>query len=110
MEVQDYQENTAELAVYPSIEGHKFVYPLIGLAGEVGEILNKLKKIFRDNDGILSEETRQAFKSELGDVAWYLSQSCNELGFSLEEVLQANLDKLNDRADRGVIQGSGDVR
>ena len=89
---------------------HPIVYPTLGLANEVCEVAGKIKKIFRDKEGKISEEDRQALKQELGDVLWYLTQICTELGLTLEEVAEANLVKLFSRLERGTIQGSGDNR
>jgi NTP pyrophosphatase (non-canonical NTP hydrolase) len=47
---------------------------------------------------------------ELGDVLWYVSQIASELGLELEEIAQANLEKLLSRQRRGVLSGSGDER
>ena len=49
-------------------------------------------------------------KSELGDVLWYFTQICTELGMTVEEVAEANLDKLFSRLKRGKISGEGDKR
>lgn len=89
---------------------HPIVYPTLGLVNEAGEVAGKIKKIFRDKGGTISEEDRQALKYELGDVLWYLTQICTELGLTLEEVAQANLEKLFSRLERGQIQGEGDYR
>jgi len=89
---------------------HPIVYPTLGLVNEAGEVAGKVKKIFRDKGGQIGEEERQALKGELGDVLWYLTQICTELGLTLEEVAAYNLEKLLDRLERGVIQGDGDVR
>jgi len=89
---------------------HPIVYPTLGLVNEAGEVAGKIKKIFRDKGGQIGEEERQALKSELGDVLWYLAQICTELDLSLEEVAAYNLEKLLDRLERGVIRGEGDVR
>jgi NTP pyrophosphatase (non-canonical NTP hydrolase) len=89
---------------------HPIVYPTLGLANEAGEVAGKIKKIFRDKGGKISEEDRQALKYELGDVLWYLTQICIELGLTLEEVAQANLEKLFSRLERGQIHGEGDHR
>jgi len=89
---------------------HPIVYPTLGLVNETGEVAGKIKKIFRDKGGTISEEDRQALKYELGDVLWYLTQICTELGLSLEEVAQANLEKLFSRLERGQIRGEGDYR
>lgn len=103
-----YQQETQKLAVYPKERGLEYV--LFGLAGEIGELLNKYKKVIRDKNGILDEETRQNLFLELGDVAFYLSQGAAELNFNLEDVITANLHKLQDRQKRGKLKGSGDNR
>lgn len=89
---------------------HPIVYPTLGLANEAGEVAGKVKKIFRDKQGEISDEDREALKQELGDVLWYLTQICTDLGISLEEVAEANIAKLFSRLDRGTIGGSGDNR
>ena len=89
---------------------HPIVYPTMGLANEVGEVAGKIKKIFRDKNGQISEVDRQALKEELGDVLWYLTQICTELDLTLEEIAATNLTKLFSRLERGTIQGDGDQR
>jgi NTP pyrophosphatase (non-canonical NTP hydrolase) len=89
---------------------HPIVYPTLGLVNEAGELAGKVKKIFRDKEGKISEEDRQALKYELGDVLWYMAQIATELDISLEEVAQANLEKLFSRLERGKIKGEGDYR
>ena len=89
---------------------HAIVYPTLGLTNEAGEVAGKVKKIFRDRDGVITEEDRQALKQELGDVLWYLTQICTDLGLTLEEVAEANIAKLFSRLDRGQIGGDGDDR
>jgi len=89
---------------------HSIVYPTMGMVNEAGEVAGKVKKIFRDRAGEISEEDRQALKQELGDVLWYLAQICTELDLSLQEVAEANLIKLFSRLERGQIKGDGDER
>jgi len=89
---------------------HPIVYPTLGLMNETGELAGKVKKIFRDKDGIISENDRAALKYELGDVLWYLAQIATELNLSLDEIAQANIDKLMSRLERNQIQGEGDYR
>ena len=89
---------------------HAIVYPTLGLTNEAGEVAGKVKKIFRDKAGVIGEEDRQALKSELGDVLWYLAQICTELDLTLEEVAEANLEKLFSRLERNQIRGEGDHR
>jgi len=109
MDFDNYQIKSRKTAGYPAI-GHPVIYPVLGLANEAGEVAGKIKKVFRDKDGQISEETRQALKAELGDVLWYLAQVATELDLSLEEVAEHNIAKLYDRLERGTIRGEGDNR
>lgn len=109
MEFNEYQKKSRQTAVYPVI-GHKCVYPALGLAGESGEVLNKVKKLFRDKQGEINDEQRQAIGSELGDVLWYLAQLATEFDLDLSQVAQDNLDKLLSRQQRGQLHGNGDER
>src|SRR4029079_4789421 len=79
---------------------HPIVYPTLGLVNEAGEFAGKVKKIFRDKDGGISDADRDAWKYELGDVLWYLAQLATELNLSLDEVAQANIQKLASRLER----------
>lgn len=78
----------------------------LGLIGESGEIAEKIKKLLRDNTKVEAQD----IVKELGDVAFYLTALANYFGSSLEEVLQVNMIKLDDRQERGVLKGSGDNR
>jgi NTP pyrophosphatase (non-canonical NTP hydrolase) len=89
---------------------HPIVYPTLGLANEAGEVAGKVKKIFRDHHGVITDADREALTLELGDVLWYLSELCTRLGIRLEDVAARNVAKLADRAARGVLQGDGDTR
>ena len=89
---------------------HPIVYPTLGLTNEAGELAGKVKKIFRDRNGRITEDDREALKGELGDVLWYLTQICTQLDLSLAEVAQANIAKLASRRERGKIGGDGDDR
>lgn len=109
MNFKDYQHKSRKTAKYPSI-GHPVIYPVLGLVNEAGEVAGKIKKVFRDKDGQINEETRAALKAELGDVLWYLAQVCTELELSLDEVAEYNVEKLYSRLERGKIQGDGDNR
>jgi len=109
MNFNDYQTNSRKTAGYPAI-GHPVIYPTLGLVNEAGEVAGKIKKVFRDKDGEISEETRSALKAELGDVLWYIAQICTELDLSLDEVADYNLEKLYSRLGRGKIRGDGDDR
>lgn len=109
MNFNDYQTKSRKTAGYPAI-GHPLIYPVLGLANEAGEVAGKIKKVFRDKEGHISGETREALKAELGDVLWYLAQVATELGLTLDEIAEYNIAKLYDRLERGKIRGDGDNR
>jgi NTP pyrophosphatase (non-canonical NTP hydrolase) len=86
-------------------------YTALGLAGEAGELANKVKKLVRGDAGAtLSEERREALKSELAGVLWYVAAVADELEFSLAEIVNASLVTVQGRLQRGAIQGDGDTR
>lgn len=106
MTFDEYQVAAKETAVYHETSPQlRIIYPTLGLAGETGEVVEKIKKFFRD--AVLD---REALKREMGDVLWYLAALAGDLNMSLDDVAQANLDKLRDRKFRKAIQGSGDYR
>ena len=109
MDFNDYQTKSRKTARYPAI-GHSVIYPTLGLVNEAGEVAGKIKKIFRDKGGEVSEETREALKAELGDVLWYIAQVATELDLSLDDIAASNIAKLYDRLERGKIKGEGDDR
>jgi NTP pyrophosphatase (non-canonical NTP hydrolase) len=109
MNFTEYQTKARATAKYPII-GHGVIYPTLGLTNEAGEVAGKIKKIFRDKDGVIGEAEREALKSELGDVLWYVAQVCTELELSLDQVAEGNLAKLLDRQARDKIKGDGDNR
>lgn len=108
MDFDTYQACAAETAIYD--EKYRLMYPAMGLAGEVGEVLNKVKKIYRDDDGHVTIEQREDLAKEIGDVFWYLAAICTDLDISMREAAKGNVHKLLDRKERGVIGGSGDNR
>jgi NTP pyrophosphatase (non-canonical NTP hydrolase) len=112
MDIQDfqaYQQASRKTWGVISMDS-PIVYPTLGLTNEAGEVAGKIKKIFRDKGGTISAEDREALKYELGDVLWYLTQICTELGLTLQEVASANVEKLYSRLERGQIHGEGDKR
>ena len=108
MDFDSYQQDASTTAKYPPDRGLEYV--VLGLASEAGEVAGKLKKIIRDNDGILTTQTREQLLAEVGDVLWYCAMVALELDVSLSSVARANLDQLMSRDERGVIGGSGDNR
>lgn len=104
MRFEEYQELAKTTAIYP--ESAKIFYPCLGLAGEVGEICEKVKKHVRDG----RELDKEDLKKELGDVLWYISALSTDLGIDLEDVALTNYRKLKDRKERNTLSGSGDNR
>jgi hypothetical protein len=109
MDLNSSQTAALRTAIYPD-KGFNFAYPALGLSGEAGEVADKLKKVIRDDDGLLTDPVRDAVAKELGDAMWYLAVLAFEMDYTLEEIAQINIDKLNSRRERGVLSGSGDNR
>lgn len=84
----------------------RLVENVLGLVGEAGEVAEKTKKLLRDS----SKLDRDDIIKEIGDVVFYATALANYFDSSLAEVIEMNMSKLNDRAARGVIKGSGDNR
>lgn len=107
MNFNDYQKEAVKTAIYP--EDFKLIYPALGLAGETGECVEKIKKLCR-GDFQLTKEYKELIAKELGDVFWYAANIANDLDIDLSTVAQMNLDKLKSRQERGKLQGTGDTR
>ena len=109
MEFSDYQKEARKTAIYPNL-GKNFVYPTLGLAGEAGEVAEKIKKVIRDGNGVVSDEKKEELSKELGDVLWYVANLAEELGSNLDDIAKRNLEKLKSRQERGKLKGDGDNR
>ena len=105
-----YQQAAFKTAVYPNRGQGNWTYAGLGLAGETGEVCEKLKKTLRDHGGVMSEDRKAALKKELGDVLWYLATLCTELGLNLQDVAEENLAKLAVRQRDSKLHGEGDDR
>lgn len=109
MNFNEYQSAAKETAIYP--REHAVTYPALGLAGESGEVSEKVKKWIRDGHINAGE-----LHKEIGDVLWYLAALCSDLQdkfgdeYSLENAAIRNYQKLKSRQERGVLGGSGDNR
>lgn len=111
MDFDEYEKLASRTAVFDDSQRTLRLYDLgLGIAGEAGELAEKLKKLIRDDGGTMTDERREALKKEIGDVLWYLSQLSSALNLPFSEVAQANIDKLWKRYQDGVIKGSGDNR
>ena len=117
MHFSEYENEAMSTAIYgratPGVDGN-LVYPALGLAGEAGEFVDKVKKNWRNNQSMtaanLTMEQKIEFAKELGDVLWYITACAKELGIPLHDVARMNITKLTDRRKRGVIKSEGDNR
>jgi len=109
MNSKEYQKEARKLDIYP--EAFKLIAHVIGIGNEAGEVLGKIKKQIRDHKADFSNvKFKEDMKKELGDVYWYLANTAEDLGLTLETIAEDNITKLLDRKARGKLQGSGDVR
>jgi len=129
----EYQVTARKTAVYP--KDATVLYPALGLAGEVGEVCekvnemtpelvdisnrmaahagkacNQVKKILRDDNCELTPERAAAIGKEIGGCLWYCADLATCLGLSLEDIARGNLDVLSSRQKRGTLTGDGDDR
>lgn len=117
-----YQRIATKSAIYPGRgTALGLAYVALKLNGEAGELAEHVGKAMRD-DGLVIEDThdfrfydltperRALIIKEIGDVLWYLSAACNELGIEMSDAAIQNLEKLADRSERGKLRGSGDER
>lgn len=117
MTLNDYQEKAM---MTNAASSDNDTYSLFGLVAEVGELADKVAKGVRNGTLYMSDDCiyitkgvadfSEGMKKELGDVLWFVAHFAKRLGCTLEEIAQLNLDKLADRAKRGVIIGEGDNR
>lgn len=108
MEMSEYQNLALRFNnIAPTQE---IIYPALGLAGEAGEVADKVKKAIRDNYGLFDTRTKVEIANEIGDVLWNCAVLANDLGFNLDNIARMNINKLHSRVERGVIGGEGDNR
>lgn len=110
MTFDEYQKQALATAMYTGDELNDTMHWVLGVTGESGEIAEKIKKIIRDKNGVISEDDKIEIGKEIGDVLWYLGVLAEQLGTTLDKVAAGNLAKLKSRQERGVLGGSGDNR
>lgn len=113
MKFDDYQTRAITTDVYGGqgdILSVAFVNKVLGLAGEAGEVAEKVKKLQRNTGGKMTPADRRELLKELGDVLWYLGAIAHYLNEPLGKIAENNLAKLLDRHQRGVIKSAGDNR
>ena len=97
MTINEYQE-LAMTTLNPALNRKDvLINGVMGLCGESGEAIDIVKKWLAQGH----ELDKEKLAKELGDIAWYLAETAWALDFSLEEILQANIDKLKKRYPEG---------
>jgi NTP pyrophosphatase (non-canonical NTP hydrolase) len=95
MDFRTYQERAAKTDRNPATEEKGMMIPLLGLAGEAGELLTEYKKFLRDGES--HTQFRDRFAEELGDLLWYLTTVATKVGLDLADVAARNLEKVEQR-------------
>lgn len=109
----EYQDECVKTDVGTSAQDNLkpgWMYYVLGIGGETGELLEKIKKLFRDDYGEVTEERRKAIALEMGDILWYMARLCDHLGVSFDDVALMNIEKLQSRQKREKLHGDGDER
>lgn len=93
----EYQKLSQATAVYPKHDGFNIAYPVLGLTGEAGEVANEMKKVFRDDGGVVTPERKAKIVDEMSDCLWYIAALATELNVDLGDIATHNLEKLRKR-------------
>lgn len=98
MDLHTYQKRASKTDKNPADDSHdqkSVMIPLLGLAGEAGELLSEYKKYLRDGDS--HRLFRERFAEELGDLLWYLANVATKFDLNLAEIADQNLAKCEQR-------------
>jgi len=106
--IDEYNSFIYKTKIYP--KELPIIYPVLGMCGESGEAAEKVKKVLRDNNKEFSEENKKAILKELGDVLWYITATAQDMGYSLEDVIKNNFEKIDKRVKTNTQHGEGDNR
>lgn len=114
MTFDEYQKKALKTDLFKgkdkNIRSDGFIEKLLGLIGETGEVAEKFKKIYRDEGGQISADKKTELTKELGDILWYIASVSEYLDIKLDDIAQANIEKLASRQNRSKLHGSGDNR
>ena len=107
MNVKEYEDIMYTSKVYDRLP---IVYPILGMNGEAGEAAEKVKKCLRDNNGIFGDQIKVDIMRELADVLWYIWATADDMGFTLEDVMEIGIEKVEKRQKTNTVHGVGDNR
>lgn len=113
MEFREYQIECRKTDIGTSAQDNLkpgWLYYVLGVAGESGEFVEKIKKLFRDKKGIVDQEFKDLVIKEIGDMLWYQARILDQFEIDFNHVAETNIEKLLDRMKRGKIHGDGDDR
>lgn len=97
MTINEYQ-SLAMTTLNPALDKKDvLINGVMGLCGESGEAIDIVKKWLAQGHDL----DKQKLIKELGDIAWYLAETAHALDVPLEDILQANIDKLKKRYPEG---------
>ena len=102
---QCYAVGTADCS-----ESYHIIYPTLGLSGEAGEVVEKVKKVIRDHNGDFSPVLCEEIALEIGDVLWNCAVLAHHIGYRLETIARMNQRKINRRLSNGTLHCNGDER
>jgi len=100
MTLEQWLKETDRTAIYPDSFNKELtgvVYNALGLAGEAGEVADEIKKVIRNDKGIITPERKKKLCLEMGDVMWYWLRLTKELDLDIEDIMSENLKKLSQR-------------
>lgn len=104
MNIDEYQEKAFSYVVAGSSPEER----VFGFLSEAGEAAGVFQKMFRGDYN--TDVAGSKLSKELGDAMWYIAGIATDNGWKLSELLNANLEKLESRKLRNMIQGAGDDR
>jgi NTP pyrophosphatase (non-canonical NTP hydrolase) len=107
--LKQYEDFMQTSKFYPQ-DKLPITYPALGLNGEAGEVAEKVKKCWRDNNGIFDDNVKKAILKELADTLWYIWACADDMGYTLEDVLQTGITKVKERQETNTVHGNGDDR
>jgi len=113
MQFNQYQKECRKTDVGTSAQdclNPGWLYYILGGNGEMGELTEKVKKLFRDKHGVIDQEFIDDIKKEMGDILWYMARFADQFYIEFDDVAKTNIEKLASRKDRGKLHGEGDDR
>lgn len=113
MEFNEFQKECRKTDVGTSAQDCLYpgwLYYILGTVGEAGELAEKIKKLFRDKNGVVDSEFKEEIVKEMGDIQWYMARLADQFDIEFNTIAETNIKKLQSRKKRNKIHGNGDDR